>query len=344
MDLKECRILVTPTSYGKNDSRLKTELESLVGEVVYNQTGRPFSSEEVARLLPGMDGYIAGLDVIDSNALCAADRLKVISRYGVGFDNVDLETAKRKNIVVTNTPGANSVSVAELALGLMLALARQIPEAVESVHQGKWPRYTGISLEGKTVGILGLGAIGKQLARRLNGFDCRILAFDPYADRQFAFEHQVEVSEMDRVVAEADFLSLHLPLLPELRGIVNETFLGKMKKGSFLINTSRGELVKEEALFEALQSGHLKGAGLDAFSVEPPDPNNPLLSLPNVITTPHLGAQTDGATSNMGWMALKNCLAVLNGEIHSLPGCLTTDQWREIRRDFNAYSRFCGRY
>lgn len=314
MELKTCRLLVTPTSYGKNDSRLKSELEAQVGEVIYNPTGKPLTSAQVAGLLPGMDGYIAGLDDIDAEALGAADRLKVISRYGVGVDNVDLAAAREKGIIVTNTPGANSSSVAELALGLMLALARQIPEAVEAVHQGKWPRYSGISLEGKTVGIIGLGAIGKQLARRLAGFDCRILAYDPFAEDGFAHEHQVELASMEDVIRQSDFLTLHLPLLPETRGLVSDTFLDGMKKGSFLVNTSRGEILDEAALLKALQSGHLKGAGLDAFSVEPPDPDNPLLNLPQVIATPHLGAQTDGATSNMGWFALRDCLAVLIGE------------------------------
>ena len=154
MDLKKAKLLVTPTSYGKNDPRLKTELEAQVGEVIYNPTGKPLTSAEVAALLPGVDGYIAGLDAIDRAALERADRLKVISRYGVGVDNVDLEACQEKGIVVTNTPGANSVSVAELALGLMLALARQIPEAAAGCPQGKWPRFAGISLEGKTVGIL----------------------------------------------------------------------------------------------------------------------------------------------------------------------------------------------
>ncbi|MBA3072401.1 MAG: hypothetical protein FP831_02295 [Anaerolineae bacterium] len=314
MNLKECRLLVTPTSYGKNDARLKTELEALVGEVIYNPTGKPLTSAEVAALLPGIDGYIAGLDVLDADALKTADKLKVIARYGVGFDNVDLEAAKSKNIVVTNTPGANSVSVAEHALGLILALARQIPEAVDAVHQGKWPRYSGVSLEGKTIGILGLGAIGKQLARRLAGFDCKILAFDPYADKQFALDNQITLAEMDQVIAASDFVSLHLPLLPETRGIVDEAFLSKIKKGAYLVNTSRGEAINEDALLKSLQSGHLKGAALDAFIVEPPDPNHPLLALPNVIATPHLGAQTDGATSNMGWLAMKDCLAVLKDE------------------------------
>lgn len=314
MNLKDARILVSATSYGKNDPRLKTELEAQVASVIYNPTGKPLTSQQLAELLPGVDGFIAGLDVIDRAALEKADRLKVIARYGVGVDNVDLAAAREMGITVTNTPGANSVSVAELALTLILSLARQIPEAVSAVHEGKWPRLGGLTLENKTIGLLGLGAIGKQLARRLQGFDCRIMAYDPYADPNFAREFGVELAGMDKVVATADFLSLHLPLLPETRLLVNAEFLSKMKKGAYLINTSRGEVVDEPALLAALESGHLKGAGLDAFAVEPPDPANPLLRLPQVIATPHLGAQTDGATSNMGWLAMKDCLAVLRGD------------------------------
>ena len=314
MDLKNANLLVTPTSYGKNDPRLKTYLEALAGAVTYNPTGKPLSSAEVASLLPGVDGYIAGLDVIDRSALEAADRLKVIARYGVGFDNVDLQAAREKGIVVTNTPGANAVSVAELALAMMLALARQLPEAVQAVRQGNWPRLSGVSLENKTIAILGLGAIGKQLARRLSGFDCHILAYDPYPDLAFAVANNITFAPLEEVVSQADFVSLHLPLLPETRGLVNAQFLALMKKGSFLINTSRGEAVDEAALYDALRSGHLRGAALDAFVTEPPDPHNPLLQLPQVIATPHLGAQTDGATSNMGWMAMNDCLAVLRGE------------------------------
>ena len=314
MDLKQYRLLVTPTSYGKNDPRLKSKLEEQVGEVVYNPTGKPLSSVEVARLLPGIDGYIAGLDTIDRTALQAADRLKVIARYGVGVDGVDLMTAKEMNIVVTNTPGANSVSVAELTLALILAMARQIPQGVAATRQGQFPRLTGLALEGKTVGILGLGSIGKQLARRLSSFDCRILAFDPYPDGEFAARHKVELASQDRVLAEADFLSLQLPLLPETRGLVNQDFLAMMKPGAFLVNTARGELIDEDALLQALRSGHLRGAALDVFAQEPPDPGHPLLALPQVIATPHLGSQTDGATNTMGWMAFNDCLAVLRGE------------------------------
>ena len=171
-----------------------------------------------------------------------------------------------------------------------------------------------MAIEKKTVGILGLGAIGKQLARRLAGFDCRVLAYEPYPDLAFAREHGVELLGLDELLPQADFISLHVPLLPETRNLVDRAFLAKMKPGAYLINTARGEVVDEEALLEALQSGHLRGAGLDAFEQEPPDPSNPLLALPQVIATPHLGAQTDGATNAMGWAALNDCLAVLRGE------------------------------
>jgi D-3-phosphoglycerate dehydrogenase len=318
-DLSNCRLLVTPTSYARNDPRLLTELQRQVGEVIVNQTGRPLTSTEVAGLLPGCDGYIAGLDVIDRTALQAADRLQVIARYGVGLDNVDLKAAGEKKIVVTYTPGANSVSVAELTLGLMLALARRIPQSVQTTRSGEWLRLGGVSLEGKTIGLLGLGAIGKQVARRLVGFDCRILAFDPIQDTAFAHAHRVELVPLDELLSQADFISLHLPLLTETRALVNAAFLAQMKPGAFLINTARGELIDEPALVEALRSGHLGGAALDVFAQEPPGKDNPLLSLPDVIVTPHSGSHTDGATNAMGWMALHDCLAVLRGEAPRYP-------------------------
>ena len=314
MDLKGTRLLVTPTSYGKIDARLKTELEEVVGQIVYNPTGKPLSSAEVANLLPMVDGYIAGLDVIDQKALARADRLKVIARYGVGVDNVDLSAAKAKGIVVTNTPGANSASVAELTIALILALARQIPQGVSATRLGQFPRLNGLSIEGKTVGILGMGFIGKQVIRRLAGFDCRILANDPYADVNFANEYKVELTSLENLLPEADYISLHLPLLPETRRLVNGYFLSKVKKGSCIINTARGELIDEEALLDALKSGHLRGAALDVFTQEPPPPDHPLIALPQVIATPHLGAQTDGAVNAMGWMSFQECMAVLNGE------------------------------
>ena len=313
-DLRACRVLVTPRSYGQNDPRLRSELEAAVGDVAYTSDGRPLSSGELQKLLPGCHGYIAGLDAVDRVALDAADQLRVIARYGVGVDKVDLAAARDKGIVVTNTPGANAGAVAELAVGLMLSLARSIPHANAATKAGGFSRLDGIALEGKNVGLLGLGAIGKQVARRLQGFDCTVLAFDPAPDARFAEAHGVALCSQEEVVSRADFLSLHLPVLPETRGVANAAFLRRMKRGAFLINTARGELVDETALLEALQSGHLRGAALDAFVVEPPGADNPLLALSQVIVTPHTGAHTDGATNAMGWMALRDCLAVLRGE------------------------------
>ncbi len=314
MELKNCRVLVTPSSYGKTDSRLLEELESLVGEVIYNSTGQPLPSTEVARLLHGIDGYIAGLDAIDSTSLEQADKLKVIARYGVGLDNVDLKAATTKGIRVTNTPMANSVSVAELTIGLILALARSIPHAIEATRQGGWPRLTGLSLEYKTIGLLGIGAIGKQVVRRLSGFNCRILGCDPVVNEEFAMTNNLIYSSRDQVINEANFLSLHLPLKPDTRNLVDADFLRKMKKGAYLINTSRGELIDENALVNAIREGHLAGAALDVFSSEPPTADNPLLHLSNVLVTPHCSSHTDGAMNTMGWMALRDCLAVLRGE------------------------------
>ncbi len=313
-DLQSFRVLVTPRSFGKHDPQLKTELEATVGEAIYNPFGRSLTSSEVQKLLPGCDGYIAGLDAIDRAALEAADRLRVIARYGVGVDRVDLEAAREKGIVVTNTPGANSTSVAELAIGLMLSLARMIPLANQETRTGKPPRIQGVSLEGKVVGLLGLGAIGKLVARRLQGFDCTVLAYDPAVDAAAAQEVGAVLCLQEEVVTRSDFLSLHVPVLPETRGMVDACFLAQMKPGAFLINTARGELIDEVALFEGLRSGHLRGAALDAFAQEPPSEDNPLFSLPQVIATPHMGAHTDGAANAMGWAALRDCVAVLRGE------------------------------
>lgn len=312
--IHDCHILVTPTSYGQHDGRLRTELEAQAGRVTYNDTGKPLSSAQLAALLPGVDGYIAGLDTIAAAALAAADSLRVIARYGVGTDNVDLAAARARGIVVTNTPGANSTAVAELAVAMLLLLARPILDASAATRAGGWPRTSGLSLGGKTVGLVGFGAIGRAVAKMLRGFDCRILTYDPWCDHERATALGVAVVDLDALLAVSDFVSLHAPVTPETRGMVNGEFLANMKPGAGLVNTARGELVDEAALHTALAGGHLRGAALDAFTTEPPGAGNPLLSLPNVIVTPHMGAHTDGATTAMGRMALEDCLAVLRGE------------------------------
>jgi phosphoglycerate dehydrogenase-like enzyme len=311
--LKDCNVLVTATSYGKNDPSLFSHLQERVGNVVYNTTGKPLDSKQLQALLPGMDGYIAGLDCIDREAIQSADQLRVIARYGVGVDSVDLAAAKQCGIVVTNTPGANSVSVAELAVAMMLALARNLVSATQATKAGQWPRLNGVSLEGKTVGLLGFGSIGRNVAKRLCGFDCAILAYDPLLP-EGPGEYGTQLVPQEAVVEQADFLSLHCPLTEANRGMVNDDFLARMKPGAFLINTARGELIDEEALLRALQQGRLNGAALDVFARQPPDPHSPLLALPQVIATPHTGAHSDSATNGMGWGALVNLLAVLQGQ------------------------------
>lgn len=313
-DLKTCRVLVTPTSFGRDDPRLKTELEATVGEVIYNPTTRPLKAEEVAKLLPGCHGYIAGLDYIDRTALQAADVLQVIARYGAGIDRVDVAAARKKEIVVTNTPGANTASVTELAIGLMLCLLRNIPRANTATKNGEWPRLRGQSLGGKVVGLVGFGAIGQRVARCLQGFDCTLVAYDPFPSSEIAREYHVTLLSLDEVLGQADVVSLHLPATAETTRMVNQDFLTKMKPQSILINTARGEIINESDLLVALQQGHLRGAGLDVFADEPPDKDHPLLKLPQVIATPHTGAHTDGATNAMGWGALNNLLTVLRAE------------------------------
>jgi D-3-phosphoglycerate dehydrogenase len=312
--LTGCKVLVTATSYASQDKCLRTTLEEKVGEVVYNTTGRPLSSSQLQKLLPDVDGMIAGLDEIDAAALAFAQKLKVVARYGVGFDNVDLEAARLHHIIVTNTPGANSKSVAELTITLILNLLRPVIPAVQKTKEGEWPRFKGISLQGKTVGLVGCGAIGKETARKLAGFDCEILAFDIDEDKIFASEHGVRYVPLETLLAESDIVSLHLPGVPETSGLVNEDFIRKMKPSSYLINTARGNLVDESALIDALRSGYLRGAALDVFQQEPPEAENPLLKLDQVLVTPHMGAHSDSATNSMGWMALDDCLAVLQGK------------------------------
>lgn len=314
MNLREAKVLVTPTTFGMHDPRLKTFLEQSVGEVLYNPFPRALNSEELIPLVKGVDGFIAGLDRIDASVIQAAGRLKVIARYGVGLDNVDMEAATAKGIVVTNTPGANSAAVAELALALILGLTRGVCKAVESTRGGTWPRLSGTGLKGKTVGLLGFGRIGKEAALRLKGFGCRILVFDPQVNPQEAALHGVTWTELEELLEKSDVVSLHVPLNPSTMGMVDRGFLGKMKKGSFLVNTARGELLDEEALLSALKEGRLAGAALDCLSVEPPAEDHPLLKDPRVMVTPHMGAHTDEATSAMGWMSLEACLSVLRGE------------------------------
>ncbi len=308
------KILVTPTSLqpGKNEKMVEY-LKSFNAELVFNPEARPLTGSELKTLLHDCDGYIAGVDKIDAEALSDCPNLKVISRYGVGVDAVDLAAATEKGIKVTNTPGANSEAVGELAFTMLLALARHIPELNTRTRAGEWVRSIGMELSGKTLAILGLGAIGKIVARCAAGFNMNVIAYDPFINEAYCAEHGIKVVTLDEAFEQADAISLHLPLLPTTAHMINGEAFAKMKQGVLLINASRGGIIDEDAAYEALKSGKLAGLGLDAFEVEPPKDSR-LFEFPNVIATPHTGAHTQEAMDKMAKMSIDNLFAVLNGE------------------------------
>ncbi len=309
------KILVTPTSFLKPvNAAAKARIEAFADEVIYNETGKPLKGGELVAMLQGVDGYIAGVDYITADVIEAMpDSVKVISRYGAGVDRVDIPACTKKGVVVTNTPGTNSVAVAELAFALMVNVARNIPQLHDAVQQGEWPRSEGIELKGKTLGIVGMGAIGKNLAVRARAFDMAVNAYDPYFDEAFATAHGIGKMELAEVLRTSDFVSLHVPLNDQTKHMIDAQMIASMKSGAAIINTARGGLIDEEAAAQAVKSGKLSGLGLDAFEQEPLI-DSPLKGLPRVIFTPHTGAHTAEAVEGMGTMAVENCIAVLSGQ------------------------------
>ena len=284
------------------------------GEVVLNPYGRTLTVDELKQIWDGVDAVVAGLEPYTPEVLREAPAsLKVISRFGVGYDSVDLKAARERGIAVTNTPGTNSDAVADLTIGLMIAIARHIPQGDKSVRDGSWKRYTGYSLDGKKLGILGLGAIGKGVARRAKGFSMEIYAYDPYFDERFAAEYGIKRAIQEEIFTQCDYITLHLPVLPETIGIVNKENLAKMKPTAYLINAARGPLVDEAALYEALKNNVIMGAGLDVYSAEPLK-DSPLFELDNIVCTPHIAGTTKEASAAMGRMAIDNALSIVRGE------------------------------
>lgn len=238
---------------------------------------------------------------VNASVIDAATRLRVIGRAGVGVDNIDAEAATRKGIVVMNTPGANAVAVAEHTLGLMISLARFIPRADQSTRAGKWEKKSlqGTELRGKTLGILGLGRVGVEVARRAKAFGMKVLAYDPHIKQQLTHELGVDQVPLDALYAACDYISLHVGLTPQTAGMIDAHAIAKMKKGVKVVNCARGELIDDAALVAALNSGQIGGAAVDVFRQEPPK-ENPLLSAPNVIATPHIAGSTNEAQENVG--------------------------------------------
>lgn len=272
---------------------------------------------ELLRLIPTYDGLVVRSETkVTKEVIAAADNLKVIGRAGVGVDNIDVAAATQKGIIVLNAPEGNTIAATEHTMAMLLTLARNIPQAHASVKQGQWQRsrFTGVELRGKTLGIIGLGRIGTNVAKRAQAFDMNVLAYDPFLTTERAKALDVELVELGELLAAADFITLHLPLTPDTRHILDAAAFAKMKPGVRLVNCARGGTVDEKALYEALKSGRVAGAALDVFEQEPLDPANPLLTLDNVVVTPHLGAQTAEAQVNVAVDVAKGIIAALNGD------------------------------
>ncbi len=271
--------------------------------------------DELLAALPEADALIIrSASKMDAEALAAAPKLKLIARAGVGVDNVDLTVATEHGVIVMNTPDGNTISTAEMTIGLMLALARQIPQAHITMNDGKWDRkkFMGVELRGKTLGVVGFGRIGRAVAKRALAFDMTVIAADPYIPADVAADLGVELVDLDTLYGRSDFITLHAVLTDETRGMIDAETIAKMKDGVRLVDAARGALINEADLAAALQSGKVAGAALDVYSAEPPA-DNPLIALPNVVHTPHLAASTEDAQITVAVDAAKQIVdALLN--------------------------------
>ena len=306
------KILITPRSFASFSDKPLKMLTERDYKIKRNNTGRPYKKEEMLKFIRDIDGIIIGIDELSAEIIEKANALKVISKYGTGLDNIDINMATNKKIVVTNTPTANVDAVADLTFGLILSLARRIPEADKKTKSGRWEKIIGKSVWKKTVGIIGLGKIGRQVVKRARGFEMNILAFDIIKDKKFAQKYGIKYVNLEKLLRKSDYISIHIPLNDATRNMISYEELEKMKKDAFLINTSRGGIVDEEALYDALKNNKLRGAALDVYTNEPLR-ESPLKELDNVIMTPHIGAYTEEAIENMSIQAAQNLIDVLEG-------------------------------
>jgi len=275
--------------------------------------------DQLEAIVGAYDGLaVRSATKVNAKLLEKASRLKVVGRAGVGVDNVDLEAATRRGVVVMNTPGGSSVTVAELALAHVLALSRHVPAATASVKAGKWEKkkFQGHELAGKVLGVVGIGAIGGALVERAVAMHMRVVAYDPFISPEAAAKLGAELVDLDTLWTTADVVSLHVPLTEQTRNLVNASTLARMKKGALLVNCARGGIVDEKALADALTSGHLGGAALDVFEKEPPPPDHPLFAVESFVCTPHLGASTEEAQSAVAVAVAEQLAAFLvRGEV-----------------------------
>lgn len=301
------KVLITPRSFGKNDKSAFEMLEKEGFEIVRNSYGRIMTEDELINEIKDIDGIIIGVDPLNKNVLSKAKKLKVISKYGVGTDNIDMQYAKENNIKVTRTVGANTNAVADYAFALMMACARKISYIDKECRKLNWSKIKTIEIWGKTLGIIGLGSIGKGVAKRALGFNMNILAFDPIVDESFAKKYNIQYSSLEKVIKESDFISLHLPLNDKTKHIIGNKEFEVMKDNVIIVNTSRGGIIDEDALINALKENKIYGAGIDVFEKEPPE-NKEFLKLDNIILGSHCAASTLEAIDNMSIMSAQNLI------------------------------------
>ncbi len=308
------KILVTASHY-EDLCREAVELfRSNDCELVINHKDFPaFSFEELKEIMGDIDGVIAGLDDWNEEVFKLSPKLKVIGRFGVGVDNIDLKAAKKYGIKVANAKGKNANAVAELAVGFMLSATRQIPQLNAELKQGSWRRFVGRELAGMTVGLYGFGDIAKRVAKKLMGFDLNVIACDLYPDRQAAEAYHVTLTDRETVLGQSDIVSIHIPDMPATHHAMNAEAFAAMKKGAYFINTARGGLVDTEALCDAVESGHLSGAATDVYEQEPLQMDARVLRIPNIITTPHTGAETYDVYRNVALFTAQEVIDVLEG-------------------------------
>ncbi len=299
------KILVTPRSFGKTDPEAFNILREAGLDVAVTDTGGILTAEQMKERLADCEGVVLGVDPLNADVLAAAPRLRAVAKYGVGVDNIDMAACERRGVKVSRTVGANSDAVADYAFAMMIALARRVIPIDRRCRAKDWSKMTGLDMFGKTLGLLGAGAIGKGVAARAKGFSMRVLAYDVYWDGAWASANGVERAVPEEICREADFISVHLPLTEETRGMIGEAELAMMKPTAVLVNTARGGIVDEDALLAALRNNAIYGAGVDAFLEEPPA-NPAWYDLDNLIMGSHAGASTAGATENMGRMAARN--------------------------------------
>lgn len=274
------------------------------------------SAEELLASIDGYDALIVrSRTKVTANVIGNAARMKVIGRAGVGVDNIDVATATLRKIAVVNAPAASSVSVAELTMGMMISLARRIPQADKSMKDGKWEkkRFEGSELHGKTLGLVGSGRIGAEVAARAKAFGMSVIAYDPYLSPEVARDRGIKLVDLDTVLSTSDFISIHAALTDETLGMIGADQLAKVKPGAFIVNCARGQIVQEEALVQALKSNRIAGAALDVYEKEPPT-DSPFLSFENVVLTPHLGASTHEAQRRAGAVVADQVDKVLSGQ------------------------------